>query len=407
MRWERRSGLVSFAPHRATRATCRGGWLVYHVGDRLVLQRTPGHGGSRMDEGRSKEVLFMPHGAPTCHDHRPGAPGGDLVVGTSTGDVFVLVLEEQWKDAGASRPMGGFHLLAENHPTGVKNRCMDVAWSPKGDGSFVVAHQDGSLHLFQKRTSNMGEGVQEDKTDGSLMRLGSFGRRSMVEQSNNMDRMQVCAASIHALCFSPDGKALATACGDGRVRVWDLERRQLLYGFSSFYGAFLCCAWSSDGKYIAAGGEDDTVAIYSVMERTTVVWGEGHDSFVSAVAFDDWFVSPEATVVAGAPTDVKTYRLATAGQDTKVCLWELRVQEEDNGVDSPDPMGDVAERIQPPPCRSDMCFLAPLYEHKLHQEPLSCIGFTEDALLTCCQGGQVRIWDRPPAFRAGSPRSPS
>mmetsp|Transcript_7237 Transcript_7237/g.45209 ORF Transcript_7237/g.45209 Transcript_7237/m.45209 type:complete len:407 (+) Transcript_7237:3222-4442(+) len=406
MRWERRSGFVSFAPHRATRATCRGGWLVYHVGDRLVLQRTPGCGGSRKEEAKVKEILLMPHGAPTCHDHRPGTPAGDVVVGTSTGDVFVLLLEEQWKEASTSKLVGGIHLVAENSPTGLKNRCMDVAWSPKGDGSFVVCHQDGSLHLFQKRGSSLGDGFQDDKSEGTLMRLGSYGRRGTVEQSNHMDRMQVCAAPIHALCFSPDGKALATACGDGVLRVWDLERRQLLYGFSSFYGAFLCCTWSNDGKYIAAGGEDDTVTIYSVMERTTVVWGEGHDSFVSAVAFDNWFVSPEATVVAGAPANVKTYRLASAGQDTKVCLWELRVQEDENGMDTLDQVVEVGDRIQPPPCRSDMCFLAPLCEHKLHQEPLSFVGFTEDALLTCCHGGQVRIWDRPPIEHARSPRSP-
>lgn len=32
----------------------------------------------------------------------------------------------------------------------------------------------------------------------------------------------------------------------------------------SYYGGLHCCAWSPDGRYVAAGGEDDLVAIYGL-----------------------------------------------------------------------------------------------------------------------------------------------
>ena len=48
-------------------------------------------------------------------------------------------------------------------------------------------------------------------------------------------------------------------------------------------------AWSPDGRYIAAGGEDDLVSIYGMAERGVVVWGEGHSSWVMQVAFDPWY----------------------------------------------------------------------------------------------------------------------
>lgn len=38
-----------------------------------------------------------------------------------------------------------------------------------------------------------------------------------------------------------------------------------------FYGALTCCCWSGDGKYIAAGGEDDLVTWYSLQDR----WAAG------------------------------------------------------------------------------------------------------------------------------------
>ena len=69
----------------------------------------------------------------------------------------------------------------------------------------------------------------------------------------------------------------------------------------SHYGGLLCCAWSPDGRHLAAGGEDDLVALYSVADREPVAWGEAHGSWVSAVAFDPWCADvAHAGVLAGA-----------------------------------------------------------------------------------------------------------
>lgn len=53
-----------------------------------------------------------------------------------------------------------------------------------------------------------------------------------------------------------------------------------------------CCAWSPDGEWVAAGGQDDLVALYSLRERAVVAWGGGHASWVSAVAFDPQCAPP-------------------------------------------------------------------------------------------------------------------
>ena len=55
----------------------------------------------------------------------------------------------------------------------------------------------------------------------------------------------------------------------------------------SYYGGLLCLAWSQDGRYIATGGEDDLISLYGLIEQAVVAWGEGHMSWVAAVAFDD------------------------------------------------------------------------------------------------------------------------
>ena len=57
----------------------------------------------------------------------------------------------------------------------------------------------------------------------------------------------------------------------------------------------LCCAWSPDGRHLAAGGEDDLVALYSVADREVLAWGEAHGSWVSALAFDPWCAASSAS----------------------------------------------------------------------------------------------------------------
>ena len=63
-------------------------------------------------------------------------------------------------------------------------------------------------------------------------------------------------------------------------------RRACERAAQSYYGSLTCCAWSSDGRYVAAGGEDDLVAVFGLGERCVVAWGEGLSSFITAVAFD-------------------------------------------------------------------------------------------------------------------------
>jgi WD40 repeat protein len=71
--------------------------------------------------------------------------------------------------------------------------------------------------------------------------------------------------------------------------------------------------WSPDGKYVLTGGQDDLVSIWSLNERQIVARCSGHDSWVTAVAFDPW------------RCDDKTYRFGSVGEDCKLLLWDFNV----------------------------------------------------------------------------------
>lgn len=83
--------------------------------------------------------------------------------------------------------------------------------------------------------------------------------------------------------------------------------------FYSYYGGLTCACWSPDGKYVLTGGQDDLISIWSVVESALVARCQGHQSWVSAVAFDPW------------RCDDRNYRFGSVGEDGRLCLWDFSV----------------------------------------------------------------------------------
>jgi WD40 repeat protein/energy-coupling factor transporter ATP-binding protein EcfA2 len=71
------------------------------------------------------------------------------------------------------------------------------------------------------------------------------------------------ATAINALRFSPDGRWLAAASGDGSARLWNLGSTQgpiVLQGHESWVWSL---AYSPDGSRLLTGGEDRTIHVWS------------------------------------------------------------------------------------------------------------------------------------------------
>ena len=71
-------------------------------------------------------------------------------------------------------------------------------------------------------------------------------------------------ASILALAFSPDGKYLASAGEDRRVKIWDLASSTLLKDLRGHNDLVQCLTWSRDSNLLVSGGLDGLIKLWDV-----------------------------------------------------------------------------------------------------------------------------------------------
>ncbi|KAJ6815283.1 putative catabolite repression protein creC [Iris pallida] len=371
----------------------KGTYLVFNVGDSLFVSDL-----NTQDKDPIKAISFG-NSIPVCHAFRAEVKDGhDLLVGTSSGDVYLVSLRQQLQDVG-KKLVGAQHYNRDG--TINSSRCMSIAWVPGCDGAFVVAHADGNLYAYEKNKDGNADcsfPVIKDQTQFAV----SHARSS---KSNPVARWHICQGSVNNISFSTDGTYLATVGRDGYLRVFDYSKEQLICGGKSYYAALLCCSWSSDGKYILTGGEDDLVQVWSMEERKIVAWGEGHNSWVSGVAFDSYWSAPNSEVTG----ENVMYHFGSVGQDARLLLWDLVMDEIcvplrcppggsptfSNGSHSAHwdicPVGT----LQPAPSMRDVPKLSPVVAHRVHVEPLSGLVFTNESVLTICREGHIKVWARP------------
>lgn len=67
---------------------------------------------------------------------------------------------------------------------------------------------------------------------------------------------------VRALSLSPDGQKLVGAFASGHMVLLSPQTGQTLRALEGHQGSVICVDWSSDGQYVASGGEDGTLRIW-------------------------------------------------------------------------------------------------------------------------------------------------
>lgn len=172
-----------------------------------------------------------------------------------------------------------------------------VQFSPlANDYRFVSGGDDGQVILWQWDPDSLQSRV--------LQRLAS-------ETSEPI--------AIHRVRFSPDGQRVLAVDQSGTARLWSIDGSQQSWEFrdQETPSAFLCGAFSSDGKWIAVGCDDRIARIFSVQPDAGITLSpkvilQGHADRIEDIHF--------------LGEDENSLRVITGSRDKSARIWDPRVR---------------------------------------------------------------------------------
>jgi WD40 repeat protein len=260
----------------------------------------------------------------------------------------------------------------------------------------------------------------------SLWRIGALSDSERRHDERVLDKSATNSEilSLEFGCGEAAGM-FALTCVDGSLRFFATSPRpQFLCAVRSDFGAFTCIAFAPSGRYLVAGGESDTIRVYSLRPPSArhakmrlpklVAVCVGHRSFVRSLTFDPH----------------QAARLVSGGDDCRLLLWDLQLDSHrqrrpdsagaansgagaapaDDGDDTQSSSSGsrhhasrsplIAERESSPP---SVPTVVPVASHAAHVLPIVSVACTESSLITCDAAGQVRVWARPESKLAQRP----
>jgi WD40 repeat protein len=171
------------------------------------------------------------------------------------------------------------------HVNGGARQAWDaVAWSP--NGKYIAGGSYGNAQIFDART-------------GKLF-SDAYGNDS---------------GMVHAIAWSPDSQYIATAQTSGDVLVWNVASKQNVFTHNGSPTDVYSVAWSPDGKRIASGGNDALVAVWDALSGQHSSLYRGH-----ADVYPGHFTSNAAVnAIAWSPNGKY---IASGGNDNTVQVWQ-------------------------------------------------------------------------------------
>ena len=131
--------------------------------------------------------------------------------------------------------------------------------------------------------------------------------------------------SVLSAQFSPDGKQIVTGGRDNTVRVWDAETNEQLFAYTGYTSSVYSVQFSSDGRQILTASSDGTVRLIDTSTGTELK--RFQPTAMSAASGPNTPIAPIQPLYSAAFSPDGRYVLA-GGDDNSAHLWDLTTGQE-------------------------------------------------------------------------------
>ncbi len=150
-----------------------------------------------------------------------------------------------------------------------------LAFTP--DGKTLVSQGVDGLRIWQAATGkqfrrvgngSVGPGMIDVSADGSLVAVllpGSEEYVGLMEVATGQILQRFSKRQVRSVCFSPDGKLLATLGYHSEIDLWDSATGRALGTLKGHQDQIWSVAFSADGKTLVSAGDDRTIRFWDVV----------------------------------------------------------------------------------------------------------------------------------------------
>lgn len=320
-----------------------------------------------------------------------------MPLGTPPLPAEAVAVFKAWIDSGAKEGTAPAEIATPGTLTPAKTRKLDVLFTTTTTptAGVLAPGKAAPLRLALKVGPLSPATAVCFSPDGKLLATGSYGLVTIWDLAGGkpVKTLTSVLGAVSDLRFSPDGSLLAVAGGQpsarGDLRLFNVADWKLLGTFSGHEDQISSVAFSPDGKRLATASYDKTVRVWTVASRHCDLTYTGHSDFVHAVCF-----SPDGTQVASVSKD-RALKVIEAATGKSVLTMSDRNDDALSLAWHPKEPVLVASGLEPGITWWDAKTAAKIRSSPGHRLGVHELAFSGDGMMLVSAGGDgnLRTWD--------------